>query len=291
MQLPAALVPTRFADAPVKTAAGVRYRELGPPDGPVLVFVHGIFVNGLLWRHTAVALAEDHRCIVPDWPLGSHEQPHEGPLDPTELAHLVARFLEELDLTDVTLVGNDTGGAVSQIVAVEHPERLAGLVLTSCDAYDRFPPPLFKPLQWAARVPGGLDMVASSLKLRAFQQSPLAFGWATKRPIPPEIRAAYLTPGWKDRRIRADARRLLQGDAAAHTLRAAERFHAFRKPVLVVWGAQDRFFPRHYGERLAREFPQGRFELIEDARTFIPEDQPGRLADLIAAFAPAKLPV
>ena len=122
----------------------IRYRERG--NGEPIVFVHGLLVNGDLWRKVVPTLAKDFRCITPDWPLGSHEVPMnpDADLTPTGLAKLVADFLAALELENVTLVGNDTGGALSQIVVTEHPERIARLVLTPCDAFEVFPPRLFK---------------------------------------------------------------------------------------------------------------------------------------------------
>jgi pimeloyl-ACP methyl ester carboxylesterase len=151
---------TRFDAAELRRArlpqGVVSYRELGTGD-PV-VMVHGLLNNGLLWREVAETLAKDFRVIAPDWPLGSHQPAMEpnADLSPPGLAALVAAFLEELDLRGVTLVGNDTGGAICQLVAVDHPERLARLVLTPCDAYDNFPPAMFRPLLLAARVPGAV---------------------------------------------------------------------------------------------------------------------------------------
>src|SRR5262249_37104928 len=124
----------------------VRYRESG--TGDPIVFVHGLLVDGELWRDVASRLQDDYRVIVPDLPLGSQEEalPPGAALSPPGLARIVADFLEALDLRDVTLVGNDTGGAICQLVVTEHPERVKRLVLTPCDAYEEFPPPTFKPL-------------------------------------------------------------------------------------------------------------------------------------------------
>ena len=152
------------------------------------MLVHGLLTNGLLWRDVAIELAKDFRVIVPDWPLGSHEPPlNQGAdLTPPGLARIIADFLERLDLQNVTLVGNDTGGALSQLVAVNHPERLGRLVLTPCDAYENFLPPMFKPLQVAARVPGAVWLIANSLRPRLARRLPFAFGWLSKRPLEPQ---------------------------------------------------------------------------------------------------------
>src|SRR5258707_3059389 len=132
----------------------IRYREEG--EGEPLVFVHGLLVDGRLWREVRPPLTNQYRCIVPDWPLGSHRTALNAGADrsPRGIAHLIADFLEALSLTDVTIVANDTGGAISQILASERSERLRGLVLTNCDCLENFLPPFLRPLQWLAPLPG-----------------------------------------------------------------------------------------------------------------------------------------
>ena len=263
----------------------IRYREQG--TGEPVVLVHGLLNNGLLWREVADELAKDFRVISPDWPLGSQEIPmKEGTdLSPPGLAAIVAAFLEALDLRDVTLVGNDTGGAICQLVAVNHPERLGRLVLTPCDAYDNFLPPMFRPLQLAARVPGAVWLIAQSLRPRPARRLPFAFGWLSKRPLAREVSDAFLAPVLHDRRIRREVADVLRGISPRHTEEAARRFGEFDKPVLLAWAPEDRFFKLRYAERLAEAFPNARLELIEDSYTYVPVDQPQRTAELIAAFA------
>jgi pimeloyl-ACP methyl ester carboxylesterase len=269
----------------------IRYREQG--TGEPVVLVHGLLNNGLLWREVADELAKDFRVISPDWPLGSQELPmKEGTdLSPPGLAAIVAAFLEALDLRDVTLVGNDTGGAISQLVVVNHPGRVGRLVLTPCDAYDNFLPPMFRPLQLAARVPGAVWLIAQSLRPRPARRLPFAFGWLSKRPLARDVSDAFLAPALGDRRIRREVAAVLRGISPRHTEEAARRFGEFDKPVLLAWAPEDRFFKLRYAERLAEAFPNARLELIEDSYTYVPVDQPQRTAELIAAFArePAKV--
>ena len=269
----------------------IRYREQG--TGEPIVLVHGLLNNGLLWRDVVDELGKDFRVIAPDWPLGSQEIPmKEGTdLGPPGLAAIVAAFLEALDLRDVTLVGNDTGGAICQLVAVNHPERLGRLVLTPCDAYDNFLPPMFRPLQLAARVPGAVWLIAQSLRPRPARRLPFAFGWLSKRPLAPEVSDAFMAPILGDRRIRREVSALLKGVSSRYTEEAAKRFGEFDKPVLIAWAPEDRFFKLRYAERLAGAFPRARLELIEDSWTYVPVDQPARTAELIAAFAREPAPV
>jgi pimeloyl-ACP methyl ester carboxylesterase len=155
-------------NAAIELAQGrVHYRDRG--QGRAIVFVHGLLVNGLLWRKVTSALEPEFRCIAPDWPLGSHPEPLAAGADasPRGVAHLIADFLEALSLDDVTLVANDTGGAIAQLLITERPERVGRLVLTPCDAYENFLPPAFRPLQWAARVPGLLTAAFQGMRIPA----------------------------------------------------------------------------------------------------------------------------
>jgi pimeloyl-ACP methyl ester carboxylesterase len=263
----------------------IRYRVLG--NGEPIVLVHGLLTSSLLWTDVAPMLAEEFRVIAPDWPLGSHQLPlHPGSdLGPPGLARLIADFISALELEHVTLVGNDTGGALCQLVVVNHPERIARLVLTPCDAYENFLPPMFRPLQLAARIPGAVWLIANALRPRFAQRLPFAFGWLSKRPLDRELAGAFMRPVLTDRRIRRELAATLRAIDNRYTLEAAERFPQFDKPVLLAWAPEDRFFKLHYAERMARAFPRARLEPIENSYTFVPIDQPRRTAELIASFA------
>jgi pimeloyl-ACP methyl ester carboxylesterase len=267
------------------TGGTIRYHESG--TGPPLVLVHGLLVNANLWRKVVARLAPDFRCVSLELPLGSHLVPMpEADLSPPGLAGIIADAIEGLGLEDVTLVGNDTGGALCQLVATRRPERLGRLVLTSCDAFDNFPPTMFKWSLAPARLPGPLPIaLVAPLRFRAPRRLPFAFGWLTHEPIDPQAEDSYLFPALTDAGARADLRRVLRGVNPSYTQEAAERLKAFDKPLLAAWARDDRFCPPEHAERLAALVPDGRLEWIEDSYTFTPEDQPERLAELIASFA------
>src|SRR3954454_11415546 len=275
----------------VELSAGtIRYRDTG--DGPPIVFVHGLLVDGTLWRKVVPSLEGRYRCIVPDWPLGSHTVPMKpsAELTPPAIARLFAEFLEKLDLRDVTLVANDTGGALTQILmASGQTDRIARVVLTPCDAFDNFLPPMFRPLQWLARVPGAVYPVVQSLRAPALRRLPLAFGWLTKRRVPNEVTAGWLRRGQTDKGIRRDIARLLRGIDSRYTLEAAEKLSGFDRPVLIAWAPEDRFFPREHADRLASILPDARIEEVPDSYTFVSEDQPELVARLVGEFAAASL--
>ena len=121
------------------SAGRIRYRDLG--EGPPIVFVHGVFVNSTLWRNVERPLAAaGFRCIGPDWPLGAHSlpMPPDADLTPHGVARLIGEFLDVLDLRDVTIVGNDTGGAITQLPLAGGCERIGRAELTPCDSFDNF---------------------------------------------------------------------------------------------------------------------------------------------------------
>lgn len=265
--------------------ATVRYRDDG--SGPVVVFLHGLLVDGRLWRKVTPHLTAHHRCIVPDLPLGAHTTPAApgADLSPHGMARLVADLLTELDLRDVTLVGNDTGGVIAQLVATRHPERIGRLVLTPCDAFDNFLPAVFRPLTLGARVPPVLTALVQPLRLRAVRRLPIAFGWLSKRPIEPrEVEDDWIRPFFADAAIRRDVFRALRGVDPRITEQAAEDLKGFGKPTLLAWATEDKVFPFAHAQRLAAQMPDARVEPIHDSYAFVPEDQPERLALLIAEF-------
>jgi pimeloyl-ACP methyl ester carboxylesterase len=263
----------------------MRYHDVG--SGPTLVFVHGLLVNANLWRKVVERLAPDFRCVVLDLPLGAHALPL-APGTPNgipDVAASIADALDALELDDVTLIGNDSGGALSQIVVTTRPERIGRLVLTSCDYRDNFPPKIFGYFKPAAAIPGLMWAFLQPLRLRPPRRLPIAFGWLTKRPIERAAEDSYLLPAIHDAAVRADARRFIKSADRSQTNAAADRLPQFDRPALMAWSADDRCFPVADAHRLAADLPQGRVALVEDAYTFAMEDNPARLAELIAGFA------
>jgi pimeloyl-ACP methyl ester carboxylesterase len=269
----------------VETTAGtIEYRERG--SGLPVVFLHGVGVNGDLWRGVAPRLSGAYRCVVPDLPFGSHSLPLRADADLSlpGMARIVADFIAALDLEDVTLVANDTGGAVAQSLVAFHPERIARLVLTSCDAFEKFPPTPQRYLELAARSRALMWLVAWSAQFKLIQRLPTAYGWVTSKPMEDSIMRSYTGPVRRDPAVRRDLARLLRAVDTRYTYEAAEALRGFDKPALVLWADGDKIFPREHGRRLAELLPQGHFELVADARTFIPEEQPERLAARVSSF-------
>ena len=287
MSISAVLGEARTVETPAGT---IGYRESG--TGSPVVFVHGVGVNGDLWRNVAPALAGEHRCIVPDLPFGSHTNPlrPDADLSLPGMARIVADFIAALGLDDVAIVANDTGGAVSQWLVGHHPERIERLVLTSCDAFEKFPPTPQRYLEVTARSRALMWLVGWTVQFRFVQRLPTAYGWVTRKAVDPEIMRSYTTPIRTIAGVRRDLQRLLLAVDTRDTFEAAESLRGVDRPALVLWADGDKIFPREHGRRLAELLPQGRFELVADSRTFIPEDQPERLAARVREFLAERQP-
>jgi pimeloyl-ACP methyl ester carboxylesterase len=265
-------------------AGTIAYEDSGGP-GPVVVLLHGLVHDATVWRKVVADLGRDHRCIAPTLPYGSHRTPMrpDVPLTPDSVNELIAEFLDRLDLRDVTLVENDCGRA--QTVAGRHPERLARLVLISCEAFDNYPPGApGKMISLVCKVPGGIALMARILALKPLRRLPIGLGALTKRPVPPEIADGWLRPLLTDKAIRADFKRYNAGVRKTELLEAVEGLRKFDRPALVIWAAQDRMMPREHGRRLAELLPQGRLLEIEDSCTLIAEDQPEALSTALRTF-------
>jgi pimeloyl-ACP methyl ester carboxylesterase len=270
--------------ARVELSSGpIHYRDRG--EGEAIVFVHGVFVNGDLWRGVVSRLADRYRCVTPDWPLGSHpEAMHaDADLSTPGLARIVAEFLDALGLERVTLVGNDTGGAVCQLVLADHRQRVGRLVLTSCDAFEVYPPPPFGFLRVLPSIPGAAFVLAQSLRIRALRRLPIAYGWVMNRQPSRAVSDSYTRPPLS-KAIRRDSKKMLKGISPEHTIGAAQRFADYEGPVMLAWAENDKLFPHSLADRLSEVLPQARREVVGGSRTFVAEDQPDRLADLIDRF-------
>lgn len=263
----------------------VNYGDTGG-DGPVVLFVHGLLSDGSLWDGVVERLAPHARCLTPDLPLGSHREPMRAHADlsPRGVARLLDALLAALDLRDVVVVGSDSGGAIVQLLVTERPERIGRLVLTPCDAFENFFPPMFRPYQWIARVPPLLTAVLQPMRVRALRALPMAYGRIAKHGVPHATTDRWLAPALADRRIRRDLATFLRGVDARDTLAAAERLPRFFGPALVAWPREERTFPFAHAERLAELLPDARLVEIPDAWAFIALDQPQATADAIAAF-------
>jgi pimeloyl-ACP methyl ester carboxylesterase len=139
-------------------------------------------------------------------------------------------------------------------------------------------------MQWASKIPGGLAFGLKPVKIRAFRNSPLGFGWLSKRGIPDEAMEDAFGTYFGSREIQRDTEKFVRAVSNKDTLAAAERLRDFDRPVLLAWAREDKFFKVKLAERLLERLSNGHLELIDDSYTFVPIDQPERLATLIREF-------
>jgi pimeloyl-ACP methyl ester carboxylesterase len=242
-------------------------------------------MDASLWDGVVADLRADHRCVVPTLPMGAHTRPMRDGADLSlgGIARLVGEFLERLDLRDVTIVGNDTGGAVAQLLACDGSDRIGRVVLVSCDAFDNFPPGLTgKTIVMTGKLPPAVfGMFMQQMRIKPLRRLPMSFGWLTKRGDAAVAR--WIQPVLSNAGVRRDTVRVLRAMGADKKLmvETAKCLPTFRRPALVVWAEQDRVMPRDHGRRLADLLPQGRLVEIADSYTLIPLDQPAELARAI----------
>jgi pimeloyl-ACP methyl ester carboxylesterase len=265
----------------------IEYRDTGG-DGPVVVLLHGLLMDASLWDAVIADLSVDHRCVAPTLPLGAHRRAvnAEADLSLPGLARLVAEFLERLELSDVTLVGNDTGGAIAQLVIADNAARVGQVVLASCEAFDNIPPGLTgRTLALTGKLPPRMfGLFMQQMRLRPLRRLPIAFGWLTKRGD--ATTARWVRPVMEQPAIRRDAVRVLRAvmSDTGVLIDVARRLSGFDRPALVVWASRDRVMPPDHGRRLADLLPQARLIELDDSYTLIPLDQPLRFAQIIRKF-------
>jgi pimeloyl-ACP methyl ester carboxylesterase len=267
----------------------VSYRVAGPEGStsPPVVFVHGVLADGALWSGVADLLAERGvRSYAPDWPLGAHRMALRPDADqsPRGVAKQILAFLDELDLTAVTLVGNDTGGALCQFVVDSDAPRIGRVVLTNCDGFDVFPPAAFKPVFALLRSERRMKFLAGQMKPRWVRHSWLGYGLLAKN-LPADLTRSWIEPACTDPGVRRDAVRFLRAVKPRELLDVSTRLRGFEGPVSIVWGAGDHAFTTKLGRRLQQAFTDATFVPVPKSRTFVSLDAPEALADEIVAIA------
>ncbi len=260
----------------VETAAGcISYTEQG--TGPVALFVHGVLLNGHLWRHQLSQLSDTRRCIAVD--LLAHGETEIAPgqdVSVTANALMLESFLDALSIDQVDLVGNDSGGGIAQIFAALQPERLRSLTLTNCDAHDNWPPAAFKPFLAMAAAGGLRGALEAMLADKSLYRSPQALGPAYEHPerLSDESIETYLRPLVRTEQRLRDFQRFLAAFDNVQTVRLESRLRTLQVPTLIVWGTDDIYFPVKWSRWLADTIPGTRRRVeLEGARIFFPEER------------------
>ena len=266
------------------------YFERG--EGPAILFSHGWLANANLWRKVVDVLCDEFRCLALDLPLGSHRTAMgaEADLSPAGIAGLIAAAAEGLDLRQMTLAGNDSGGAYSQIALAQHGDlgkRVSRLALTSCETpYDEWPPKPFDGLPAAASDRRALGQLLAALEDPAVRALPVAYGLLAKHPLKSEVSDSYALPASRDEGVLRDVAKAMSSATTAPVRAAGEHLIAHSDlPTLLIWSSEDEVFPPAHAERYASALPNGSLVRIDDSFSFTPEDQPAAVAAAIRSFA------
>jgi len=260
----------------VATPSGtIAYIESG--TGPVALFVHGVLLNGYLWRHQLAELADIRRCIAVDLMAhGDTEIAADQDVSATANARMLGEFLDALGIDQVDLVGNDSGGGIAQIFAALNPSRIRSLTLTDCDAQDNWPPEAFKPFLEIAAAGGLRGALDAMLADKSVYRSPQALGPAYEHPeqLADATIEAYLRPlVWSDKRT-DDFRRFLAAFDNSHTRAVEPQLRELAAPTLIVWGTDDVYFGVEWSRWLAETIPGTRRRVeLDGARIFFPEER------------------
>lgn len=262
------------------SAGAIEYEDTGG-GGPAIVFVHGLIMDGSLWRHVVADLRRDYRCVLPTLPLGAHRHPMhpDADLSMSGMAEILGEFIEALDLREMTLAMSDWGGP-QLLLGGTRDERIARLVVCSCEAFDNVPPKgAARLLPYLARIPGGLDAALLPFRFDRLRRLPMTYGPLSKRPVPREVMDRWFGPIGTQREIRRDLRKYVRSAAQSRRalLAATAALEAFDRPALIAWASEDRLMPLEHGRRLAELLPRGQLVEIADSYTLIPEDQPATL--------------
>jgi len=261
----------------VVTPSGrISYAEAG--TGPVALFVHGVLLNGHLWRHQLAELSDMRRCIAVDiLAHGDTEIAADQDVSVTANAQMLREFVDVLEIEQVDLVGNDSGGGIAQIFAALNPSRVRSLTLTDCDAHDNWPPDAFKPFLEMAASGGLRGALDGMLADKNFFRSAQALGPAYEHPesLADETIEAYLRPLVRTDRRTRDFQRFLATFDCKHTLAVEAQLRKLKAPTLIVWGTDDVYFDVRWSHWLAETIPGTRRRVeLNGARIFFPEERP-----------------
>ncbi len=260
----------------VQTPSGsISYLEQGA--GPVVLFVHGVLLNGYLWRHQLMGLSDIRRCIAVDLLAhGDTEIASDQDVSVTANAKMLKEFLDGLKIDQVDLVGNDSGGGIAQIFAALYPERVRSLTLTDCDAHDNWPPEAFKPFLAQAAAGGLRGMLEAMLSDKNVYRSPQALGPAYESPdhVSDDTIEKYLRPFVMSEQRMRDLQRFLAAFDSKHTLAVEMQLKTLKAPTLIVWGTDDVYFDVKWSNWLADNIPGTRRRVeFKGARIFFPEER------------------
>ena len=260
----------------VETPSGrIGYIEAG--SGPVALFVHGVLLNKHLWRRQLAGLSDVRRCIAID--LLAHGDTDIAPdqdVSVTANAEMLKELIDALQIDQVDVVGNDSGGGIAQIFAALNPERVRSLALTNCDTHDNWPPEAFKPFVEMVAGGGLSKTLNAMLSDKSIYRSPGALGPAYEHPetATDEDIEIYLRPHLRSEQRTRDLARFVGAFDHKHTLAIEPQLRKLQSPTLIVWGTDDVYFPVKWAHWLAKAIPGAKPPVeLAGARIFFPEER------------------
>ena len=267
---------SRLTKHSVITRSGrVSYSEQG--SGPVALFVHGVLLNGHLWRHQQTGLSDLRRTIAVDLLAhGDTEIESDQNVSVTANAKMLNEFLDALNIDTVDVVGNDSGGGISQIFSALYPERVRSLTLTNCDTHDNWPPEAFKPFVAMVKAGGLRGTLEAMLSDKSIYRSPDALGLAYEHPenVTDETIESYLRPFLATEQRTRDLERFVEAFDNKHTTAIEPKLKTLKAPTLIVWGTDDIYFDVKWSRWLADTIPGTKRRVeFKDARIFFPEER------------------
>ena len=261
----------------VSTSSGrINYTDRG--TGPVALFVHGVLLNGYLWRYQQEALSDIRRTIAVD--LLAHGKTEIGPgqdVSVTANAKMLAEFLDALAIDKVDIVGNDSGGGICQIFCALYSERVRSLTLTNCDTHDNWPPVAFQPFVAMVKAGGLRQTLDAMLSDKAIYRSPDALGPAYEHPekLSDDTIERYLRPLVATEQRTRDLERFVNAFDNKHTVAIESKLKTLQAPTLIVWGTDDVYFDVKWSQWLSKTIPGTKRRVeFEGARIFFPEERP-----------------
>lgn len=259
----------------------IGFAELG--DGPVALLVHGVFLNGALWRHVMEEVADIRRCIAVDLLAhGASTASDREDLSFDAQADMLLALVDALGVRQVDLVGNDSGGAIAQIFAVRYPERVRSLTLTNCDVHDNWPPPAFATVMALVRANVFAAVARELLDRPELARSDFGLGAGYEYParLGEDVLRAYLSPVLASERAARALQRFIAAWDNAQTTRIRGALQRLRVPTLIAWGTDDVFFPLRWAYWLYRTIPGARRVVeLQGARLFFPEERAAEFAN------------
>jgi len=259
----------------IETPSGtIGYVEQG--SGPVALFVHGVLLNGYLWRHQLAQLGDVKRCIAVDLLAhGNTEASATQDVSVTANAHMLAQYLDAMEIDKVDLVGNDSGGGICQIFAALYPKRLRSLALTNCDTHDNWPPEAFKPFVAMVAAGGLAETLNSMLADKSVYRSALAPAYERAEDVTDETIETYLRPLVRSKQHTRNLERFVNAFDCRHTVQIENQLRRVQAPTLIAWGTDDIYFDLKWSRWLADAIPGTRKRVeFASARIFFPEERP-----------------